>query len=177
MVPDLRFYVFMTAVILPVYHAEATPNASITPAPQFPPSLFARQDSGDIGPNVYGYINGDISKFDQTCNILRCINGCTDSPLGCGAGYQFDKSDSIGGCCNEATCTSLYFTCVNKGDPDPCGGESSYLCALGAAAITALSWYVGFRQAAHPDSLPIRTSLRTNTRLAMRPIRPATSTW
>jgi hypothetical protein len=49
----------MVTGLLPLIYVQANPHPMITPGPVHIPHIEARQDSG---PNVYGYIDGDISK-------------------------------------------------------------------------------------------------------------------
>ncbi|PVH79911.1 hypothetical protein DL98DRAFT_532554 [Cadophora sp. DSE1049] len=91
----------------------------ITPKPKAPTAaqLAYRQD--DTGPNTYGYIGGDIN-----------------SPLACGAGFQFTTDGEIGLCCNQVDCTSIIATCVDKnGGLDICSGAYSDMCALSSISV------------------------------------------
>ncbi|KAK0117516.1 hypothetical protein ONS95_011856 [Cadophora gregata] len=91
----------------------------ITPKPRAPTAaqLAYRQD--DTGPNPYGYIGGDIN-----------------SPLACGAGFQFTTDGELGLCCNQVDCTSIIATCVDKnGGLDICSGAYSDMCALSSISV------------------------------------------
>jgi len=55
-----RFNMLIAMVLLPILSVYGTPNAVITPAPRLPNHLSPRQEAG---PNVYGYIDGDISEL------------------------------------------------------------------------------------------------------------------
>lgn len=91
----------------------------ITPKPRAPTAaqLAYRQD--DTGPNTYGYIGGDAN-----------------SPLACGAGFQFTTDGEFGLCCNQVECTSMIATCVdNNGGLDICSGAYSEMCALSSISV------------------------------------------
>ncbi|KAE9378671.1 hypothetical protein N431DRAFT_525389 [Stipitochalara longipes BDJ] len=76
----------------------------ITPKPKAPTAAQLQKRQDDSGPNVYGYINGDVN-----------------SPLGCGAGYEWSSESDLGACCNQVSCTNFVFTCVDRsGGIDVC---------------------------------------------------------
>lgn len=50
----------LLASLIQVLNVDANPHAMITAAPKIPSHLASRQDSG---PNVFGYIRGDLSEY------------------------------------------------------------------------------------------------------------------
>lgn len=113
--------------------ARASVDPIITPKPQVPKRLLPRQD--DTGPNVYGYISGDASTYEVHSEWAG--TDLLDSPLGCGAGYQFAAES--GGCCNQVACTDIIYTCVGRnGGQDPCTGAMADVCSM--ASMSVLHW-------------------------------------
>lgn len=113
----------------------------ITPKPRAPTAAQLAHRQDDTGPNTYGYIGGDASQCKLPTRSLLATYSILDSPLACGAGFQFTTDGEFGLCCNQVDCTSMVVTCVdNKGGLDICSGAYSDMCAL--SSISVLHWYV-----------------------------------
>ncbi|KAI9774258.1 MAG: hypothetical protein M1840_004152 [Geoglossum simile] len=107
-----QFLSVLSAIPIFVTTVLTAPDPLITPKPRAPTAAQLQPRQGDSGPNVYGYVNGDVNY-----------------PLGCGAGYQWSSESGTGACCNQVSCTNVVFTCVDKqGGIDPCSGDMSAIC-------------------------------------------------